>query len=306
MFVGLASSTQVVSRIVQYIRSAGATITLIQFVEAPQQDLRVASIKLLRLLAPYMDQELADGLRVTTRQLGTLLKLLGPDSPMEEQAAAAGLLSNLPLKDIQLTRAMLDEGALTLLIRRLNDLKKGVVRIGDSRYMAPFQTGLVGILARFTYALDDHRVLVLAIEHKLTDLFTSILQSVGLDDVQRSAALALEHLSTKSKQLSELPELPQSKGVLMDWFACVKRPTLSVGLCPLHGGVCSSTDTFCLLSANAVVPLVSCLDHRNPGVVEAALGALSTFLMDTVDLERGAQVSVLQHNHQHLLCFEAL
>jgi hypothetical protein len=58
----------------------------------------------------------------------------------------------------------------------------------------------------------------------------------------------------------------------------------------VHGGICSATETFCLREANAVVPLVSLLDHNDLDIVEAALGALSTLIMDTVDLEQGSQV----------------
>jgi hypothetical protein len=76
VLVELASSTQVVAKVVQHIRSAGVTVSLIQFLEAPQPDLRVMSLKLLMLLSPHMNQELVDGLRVTIRQLGTLIKLL--------------------------------------------------------------------------------------------------------------------------------------------------------------------------------------------------------------------------------------
>ena len=291
VLVGLASSTQVVAKVVQHIRSAGATVSLIQFLEAPQSDLRVTSVKLLMLLSPHMNQELADGLRVTTRQLGTLIKLLASDSPMEEQAVAAGLLANLPMRDIQLTRAMLEEGAPVLLIKRLDDLKRGVVRVGDRKHIAPFQTGIVGILARFTCAVDDSRFLDLAIHNSFVELFTSLLQTTGSDELQISAALSLENLSVKSKQLSEFPEMPQERGMWSFCLASFQKPAPVLGLCPVHSGVCSSRETFCLLKANALLPLVSCLDHRNPGVVEAAIGALSTLLMDTVDIERGSQVT---------------
>jgi hypothetical protein len=148
----------------------------------------------------------------------------------------------------------------------------------------------VAILSRFTYALDDKEIQALATGYKFTPFFTSLVQSAGLDDVERWAAVALENLSRKSKDLSELPDLPQSKGVFLEWLGCVKRPSLPPGLCPVHGGICSATETFCLREANAVVPLVSLLDHNNLDIVEAALGALSTLIMDTVDVEQGSQV----------------
>ncbi|XP_024384626.1 U-box domain-containing protein 43 [Physcomitrium patens] len=287
VLVGLASSNKSVTRLVQHIRSAGATVSLIQFLEAPQADLRVTAVKLLMLLSSHMDQELADGLRVTTRQLGTLIKLLDSDQPMEEQAVAAGLLANLPMRDYHLTRAMLDEGAPALLLKRLDDLKRGVVRPSDRRHITPFKTGMVGILVRFTCALDDQRILNLASTYNFTELFTSLLQSGGSDELQNSAAKALENLSEKTPQLSSVPDPPKPRGIYR--LACFKQPTPLIGLCPVHSGVCTSKETFCLLHAKALLPLVSCLDHRNPSIVEAAIGALSTLLMDTVDMERGSQ-----------------
>ncbi len=290
MLVGLASSPRAIGKIVSHIKSAGATVTLIQFLEAPHPDLRVTSVKLLFLLSTHMGQELADGLRVTTHQLSTLLRLLRSDGEMGEQAAAAGLLANLPMDDLNLTHALLDEGALPVIINRIQDLRRGISCIGSGRHMAPLQSGLVGILSRFTYALDDKDIQALAMEYNFTPFFTSLLQSAGLDDVERCAAVALENLSRKSKDLSEFPDLPQSKGAFMDWLGCVKRPSLPSGLCPVHGGICSAKETFCLLEANAVSPLVACLDHKNPSIVEAALGTLSTLMMDTIDVERSSQV----------------
>ncbi|CAK9863245.1 unnamed protein product [Sphagnum jensenii] len=248
VLVGLASSPQEIGKVVSHIRSAGATVSLIQFLEAPHPELRVTSVKLLFLLSTHMGEELADGLRVTTRQLSTLLRLLRSDNEIAEQAAAAGLLANLPVQDLELTHALLDEGALPVLINRIEDVRRGVGSIGSGRYMAPLQSRLVAILSRFTYALDDKEIQALA------------------------------------------TDLPQSKGVFLEWLGCVKRPSLPPGLCPVHGGICSATETFCLREANAVVPLVSLLDHNDLDIVEAALGALSTLIMDTVDLKQGSQV----------------
>jgi hypothetical protein len=290
VLVGLASSPQEIGKVVSHIRSAGATVSLIQFLEAPHPELRVTSVKLLFLLSPHMGEELADGLRVTTRQLSTLLRLLRSDNEIAEQAAAAGLLANLPVQDLELTHALLDEGALHVLINRIQDVRRGIGSIGSGRYMAPLQSRLVAILSRFTYALDDKEIQALATGYKFTPFFTSLVQSAGLDDVERWAAVALENLSRKSKDLSEFPDLPQSKGVFLEWLGCVKRPSLPPGLCPVHGGICSATETFCLREANAVVPLVSLLDHNDLDIVEAALGALSTLIMDTVDVDQGSQV----------------
>jgi hypothetical protein len=267
-------------------------VNLIQFLEAPQHDLRVIAIKLLHLLSGYMGQELADGLRVTTRQLGTLVRLLGESSVTEEQAYAAGLLANLPMQDHFLTRALLSEGALPILVGRIEEVKRGVARVGVGRNIGPFQKGLVCILSRFTFVLDDADIVDEARKLDLTSLFTSLLRMSNLEEVQQSSAQALENLSTKSKQLSRLPEVTKQKHGLFSCFPCGKKPPPPIGLCPVHGGLCSARETFCLIEAQAIGPLVACLDHRNTSVVEAAMGALSTLLMDTTDVERGVQVCV--------------
>ncbi|GLJ06920.1 hypothetical protein SUGI_0052500 [Cryptomeria japonica] len=116
VLVGLSSSPDAVLNVVTAIKSAGATINLIQFIEAPQKDLRIASVKLLQRLCPHMGQELADGLRVTTGQLSTLIRIMGANGLTEEHAAAASLLANLPVMDATLTRSLLDEGAFPVVI----------------------------------------------------------------------------------------------------------------------------------------------------------------------------------------------
>lgn len=293
VLAGLASKPRAVSKVVSAIKSAGATVSLIQFLEAPQADLRIVSVKLLYMLSFHMGQELADGLRTTTRQLNTLVKLLGESGVTEEQAYAAGLLSNLPTQDVYLTRALLTEDAMPILVARIQEVKKGVVRIGSGRHTAAFQKGVVGVLSRFTYMLDDVEVVRIVQEFDLTRLFTELLQTSTLEDVQRSSAQALENLSTKSKELSEVPDrLPHHSGPkLLACLPCFRKPPPRPNLCVVHGGICSERYTFCLLEANAIGPLVACLDHRNTSLVEAAMGALSTLLMDTVDINQGVVVS---------------
>jgi hypothetical protein len=290
ILVGLTSKPQTVNKVVSHIKSAGATVSLIQFLEAPQNDLRVIALKLLYVLSSYMGQELADGLRLTTRQLGTLVRLLGERSITEEQAYAAGLLANLPMQDHYLTRALLSERALPILVGRIEEVKRGVVHIGAGRNIGPFQKGLVCILSRFTYMLDDDDIVDQARELDFTALFTSLLRLSNLEEVQQFSAQALENLSVKSKELSRLPDMRMNNNSLFGCFTCGKEPPPPTGLCLVHGGLCSARDTFCLVEAQAIGPLVACLDHRNTSVVEAAMGALSTLLMDTTDVERGVQV----------------
>ncbi|KAF8406722.1 hypothetical protein HHK36_008814 [Tetracentron sinense] len=289
VLVGLTSSPTTVLDVVSAIKSSGATISLIQFIEAPQKDLHVASLKLLQNLSAHMGQELADALRATAGQLGSLIKVISEDiGNSEEKAAAVGLLADLPERDLGLTRQMLDEGAFEVIISRVIRIRQGETR--GSRYVTPYLEGLVQVLARVTFVLaEEPDAVALSCEHNLTALFTDLLQANGLDKVQMVSAMALENLSQESKHLTRLPELPKPGFCALILPCCSKQPVVN-GLCRLHHGICSLKETFCLLEGKSVGKLVACLDHTNEKVVEAALAALCTLLDDEVDIEQGVMV----------------
>ncbi|ONK55986.1 uncharacterized protein A4U43_C10F2970 [Asparagus officinalis] len=289
VLVGLTSSPSTVVNIVSAIKSSGATISLIQFVEAPQRDLRVASIKLLHNISPYMGQELADALKATAGQLGSLIRVISENNGVsEEQAAAMGLLADLPERDSVLTKRLLVEGAFSVVISKVLSIRQGETR--GSRFFTPYLEGLVRVLSRLTYILDDEPdIIALAREHNLTAVFTDLLQMNGLDNVQMVSAFALENLSQQSKRLTKIPDPPEP-GLCGAIFPCFSKPPAVTGLCKVHHGICSVKETFCLLQGKAVEKLVACLDHENVKVVEAAIAALCTLLEDDVDVEQGVMV----------------
>lgn len=290
VLVGLTSSYTTVVSVVAAIKSSGATISLVQFIEAPQKELRVASIKLLQNLSPHMGQELADALRGTAGQLGTLIKIISENIGItEEQAAAVGLLADLPERDMGLTRQMLDEGAFQVVISRIVKIRQGETR--GSRFVTPYLEGLVRILSRVTFVLaDEPDALALCRDHNLAALFTDLLQANGLDNVQMVSATALENLSQQSKNLTKLTDFPRKPGLFGIFFPCCHKPPVITGLCRVHQGTCSLKETFCLLEGQGVEKLVALLDHANEKVVEASLAALSTLLDDGVDIEKGVTI----------------
>ncbi|CAA6658513.1 unnamed protein product [Spirodela intermedia] len=180
VLVGLTSSPRTVESIVAVVRSSGAVMSLIQFIQVPQRDLRMAAIKLLHNVSPFMGQELADAFRNNAGQLGSLIRIIADNGgASEEQAAAVGLLAELPEQDSGLTRRLLAEEAFEIII----------------------QKGLVRVLSRVTFLLQDEPAVVkLCQENNLGALFSEMLQkSGGQDRIQAASALALEHLSQQSR-----------------------------------------------------------------------------------------------------------
>ncbi|KAL8491524.1 hypothetical protein ACS0TY_023220 [Phlomoides rotata] len=290
VLVGLTSSEATVSSVVRAIKSSGATASLVQFVEAPQRDLRVASLKLLWNLSPHMGPELAGCLRGTGGQLSSLIRLILENVVItEEHAAAAGLLADLPERDAGLTRQMLHERAFPSFASRIVRIRQGETR--GNRFTTPYLDGLVKVLARITYALSEDSGTARAIcqDYNLASLFIDLLQANGLDNLQMVSAMALENLSQETKNLTKLPEFP-APGFFASIFPCLSKQPVISGLCPIHRGTCSLEETFCLLEGQAVDKLAALLDHKNDNVIEAALAALATLLDDSVDIEQGTQV----------------
>lgn len=289
VLVGLTNSPSTVTSVVSAIKSSGATISLVQFIEATQKDLRVASIKLLQNLSPHMGPELASCLRGTSGQLSSLVKVISENiSITEEQAAAVGLLADLPERDMGLTRQMLDEGAFRLIISRIYQIRQGETR--GSRFVTPYLEGLVKVLARISFVLaSEPGAIALCSDYNLAAVFIDLLQANGLDNVQMVSAQALENLSQESKNLTKSPEFP-NPGFCGFIFPCLTKPPVITGLCRVHQGTCSLKETFCLLEGHAVEKLVALLEHSNEKVVEASLAALCTLLDDGVNIEQGVEV----------------
>uniref|UniRef100_A0A0D9VX27 RING-type E3 ubiquitin transferase n=1 Tax=Leersia perrieri TaxID=77586 RepID=A0A0D9VX27_9ORYZ len=298
VLAGLTSSPTTVAEIVAAVKSSGATISLIQFIEAAHREIRVESLKLLRNLAPYMGVELADALGGS---LGSLLRAISSDGGSvvtEEQSAAVGLLGDLPEGDTSLTRQLFDLGAFRALAPKLAELRRGTIR-GGNRYVTPLTEGVVKVMYRLTCALDeDPDYIEFAREAALAPLFVELLHTNGLDTVQLYSAMALEKLSQQSSRLTVVPPPPSPPtGHVCACFgrkpAAASSSARPVGICRVHGGFCSLRDTFCLAQEDgckAVERLVACLDHLDGKVVEAALAALSTLVSDGVDAREGVVV----------------
>ncbi|KAF5766397.1 putative U box domain, armadillo-like helical, Zinc finger, RING/FYVE/PHD-type [Helianthus annuus] len=289
VLVGLTNSPATAVGVADAIKSLGATISLVQFIEAPQKDLRMVSIKLLQNLSIHMGLELADCLCGPAGHLSSLFKVIAENiTSTEEQAAAIGIVADLPEMDVRLTTQMLDSGDFVIVVSRIKVIRQGETR--SSRFVTPYLEGLVRVLSRITFVLpEDPKSVSFCRDYDLTGLFTELLQANGLDNVQMVSALALHNLSKESKHLTRLPELP-SPGFCGSIFPCMSNQPVMMGLCRVHRGTCTQRDTFCLIEGQALARLVALLDHTNDKVVEASLRALSTLLDDGVNIEGAVNV----------------
>lgn len=286
VLVGLTSSDATAPDVVSAIRSSGATISLIQFLEAAHREIRVESLKLLRNVSPYMGAELADAVGGHLSSLLRVVSDSGGGGVTEEQAAAVGLLGDLPESDTKLTRQLFELGAFRMVSSKLAEVRRGAIR--GNRYVAPLTEGMVKVMYRLACAVaTEEEYVELAREVGLAPLLVELLQVNGQQDtVQLYAALALEKLSLETKNLTVMPDPPpKAAGGSFLWCPCLGGGGAAAtkagsveGVCRVHGGYCSLRESFCIVDGKGktVERLVACLDHLNPEVVEAALAAVPT------------------------------
>nr|ADD60675.1 putative armadillo/beta-catenin repeat related protein [Oryza meyeriana var. granulata] len=299
--------------VVSVMKEQGSSLTVIEFMGSTTEALGIGATRLLIALSAQMGHTTAEKLCKAPGQPGRLVKSIGqPGRVTERHAVSATLLARLPYQNITLNLALLEHGAVPMLLAKIEEMQRGEMRA--SRHAKPYMEGLVGALVRMTTTLYDPDVLLAAMDHNFTAVFTDLLvRSAGSDEVQRLAAVGLENLSHQSVNLSQPPSeerRPKKKNILRrlrDAHAGRvhdnRKPLPTQGhLCPVHRGVCSPVTTFCLIEAGAVEALIGVLESNENGrVVDATLGALCTLMDDSVDVERGVAVLAEHDAARHVL-----
>ncbi|KAI7995849.1 putative U-box domain-containing protein 42 [Camellia lanceoleosa] len=290
--------------IVSVVKEAEASYNLIELINNPNEELGVAAIKLLITLSPYMGHTLVDKLCKTRGQPESLVQSPTETTQItEKHAVSANFLAKLPHQNLTLNLALLNKNTVTRVLQAISQIQRSGTR--TSRYASAYLEGLVGILVRFTTTLYDHQILFLVTTNNFTSVFTELLMKTSSDEVQRLSAIGLENLSTQSVNLSKPLEVkkPKYKRLLfLSKCAFLKSSKhKNILVCPVHRGVCSSKDTFCLLEAKAVERLLGCLEHEKVEVVEAALSAICTLLDDKVDVDKSVTILSGVNTIQHVL-----
>ncbi|KAM0983724.1 hypothetical protein ACFX2C_011231 [Malus domestica] len=286
--------------IVSMVKETEASYTLIELINNPHEKLSITAIKLLTVLSPHMGHLLSERLCKTRGQPENLIhKPTETTLISEKHAVSAKFLAQLPHDNLTLNLALLYNNTVPTILQAISQIQGDVT---SSRFISAYLEGLVGILVRFTTTLYEPQILFLARTHNFTSVFTELLMKTSSDEVQRLSAIGLKNLSTESIKLSKLPQSKKTKLLyLPKYLPCGSPRRRKTPLCPVHRGVCSSQNSFCIVDAKAVERLLVCLGHENAEVVEAALSAICTLLDDKVDVEKGVIMLSEANAVQHVL-----
>ncbi|XP_030548863.1 putative U-box domain-containing protein 42 [Rhodamnia argentea] len=300
----LTKSPKSTATIVSVVKETEASYVLIELINNPHEEFVVVAIQLLIILSSYMGHTLCERLCKTRGLPENLIRSPNElNHVTEKQSISAKFLAKLPHKNVTLNLALLHKGLIADVLQRINRMQVSSTRTG--RYAIAYLEGLVGILVRFTTTLYEPQLLVLARNYNFTSVFTELLMRTSSDEVQRLSAIGLENLSAESAHLSKPPEIKKTKirklFHLPKYLSFNSSKKKKLSMCPVHRGACSSQSTFCLIEANAVERLLTCLEHENVEVVEAALSALCTLLDDKVDVDKSVDMLSSANTIQHVL-----
>ncbi|TYI19332.1 hypothetical protein ES332_A07G157900v1 [Gossypium tomentosum] len=252
------------------LTQCSAIQVLIQLCERDIGNVRLNAVKLFCFLVKDGDEATILE-HVRQKCIETLLRIIKSFNDDEEVASAVGIIANLPEND-QITQWLVDAGAIPIIFRFLCS-----GRLNDSNRSQLVESA-VGAICRFT-APTNLEWQKIAAEADVIPMLVQLLDS-GTTLTKYHAATSLCRFSRSSLQLSRT--IPKKKG-----FWCLSAPPETA--CPVHGGICSVESSFCLLEADAVIPLARVLEETDAGVCEASLDALLT-LIEGERLQNGSKV----------------
>jgi hypothetical protein len=286
----IASSPQASVEVATHMRGKGI-VTLVTFLQDPEAVKRLQVLRLLSVLSLLVGVDIATALR-SAHQLVRLKELLQAKGKvlLEERVSAANLLANIPLTEFEVI-CVLEMDLLPWTITMLDDVRSGKMGKLPGRLGPAFQEGLVGLLLHF--ARNSNMTILNCIrEQRLFTVFLELLVPQSSAVVKERAALGLQLLATKSSLfMSSNKKIQRRKDsgqghCFMSLFRTTVTETPHT--CSVHRGACDANTNFCLVVANALVPLVEHLEEeQGPGVQQAVLGALSTLLLDEANLGAG-------------------
>lgn len=245
------------------VLAANGVSLILPLLDDSDSEIRETAINLLFLFSQHESEGVVEYL-LRPRRLEALVGFLENDDN-DVQMAAAGLLANLPKSERELTMKLIELGGLDAII---SILKTGTMEAKENALSALF---------RFTDPtnINSQRDLV---KREIYPLLVNFLKNGSLTAKARAAAF-IGDLSVSTPMLTA-----DSKSSGCWCF----RPS-RVSLCPAHGSICSVSNTFCLLEAQALPGLVKLLHCEVDATAYEAIQTLSTLVLEDHP-QRGARV----------------
>ncbi|XP_059651955.1 U-box domain-containing protein 44-like [Cornus florida] len=250
------------SKVRRKMKENGAIQLLLPFLAETYSKTRIGALNLIYTLTKDLPGDITEQLGET--HLNTIVNIISSSMTEIEKAAAIGILSNLPVSDKKATETLKKAHLLPILISIMNSCPAT-----STPTTCWLNESIAGVLIRFTVPTDK-KLQQFSAEHGVIPLLVKLL-SIGSPVAKCRAAASLAQLSQNSLSLR--------KSRTSRWM-CV--PPSVEAFCEVHDGYCFVKNTFCLVKAGAVSPLVQILEGNEREADEAILDALGTLLQDEI------------------------
>ncbi|KAF7806938.1 U-box domain-containing protein 44-like isoform X1 [Senna tora] len=247
------------------VLAANGVSLILPLLDDSDSEIRETAINLLFLFSQHEQEGVVEYL-FRPRRLEALVGFLENDDN-DVRMAAAGLLANLPKSEKELTMKLIELGGLDAII---SILETGTMEAKENALSALF---------RFTDPtnIESQRDLV---KRGIYPLLVNFLNTGSVTAKARAAAF-IGDLSLSTPNLTFT--MAESSGC---WW-CFRSSR--VPLCAAHGSICSVSNTFCLLEAQALPGLVRLLHGEVDAAAYEAIQTLSTLVLEDYP-QRGARV----------------
>ncbi|XVF82092.1 hypothetical protein PTKIN_Ptkin16aG0016600 [Pterospermum kingtungense] len=250
------------SKVRRKMKENGAIRLLLPFLTENNAKIRTGALNLLYTLSKYLPEELTE--QLGDSYLSIIVNIISTSPSESDKAAAVGILNNIPISNKKATEVLKKANLLPILI--------SIMKSSSSTSTSTWHwlaEGVAGVLIRFTIP-SDKRLQLLAAQHGVIPFLVKLL-STGSMVAKSRAATSLAQLSQNSVSLR--------KSKKSSWF-CV--PPSTSALCEVHEVNCNVKNTFCLVKAGAIPPLVQILEGTDREADEAVLNAIATLLQDEI------------------------
>ncbi|XP_047315662.1 U-box domain-containing protein 44-like [Impatiens glandulifera] len=241
-----------------------------------ENDNRMVRASAIKLLSCLTDNNKVNALEhMDENSIKTILTIISSSDDEEEIVSAMGIISNLPERP-HIAECMVNLGTLSRIVKYLSDGNRH-----NGNHKEQLKENAVGALRHFSNSTNQP-LQKIAAETGVIRLLVKLLES-GTDLTKERAASCLAGFSRNSTAVSK--HVHNSNGFAR-LFCCSSPPEQG---CPVHRGICTEEESFCLVKTGAVGPLARVMEGRNLGASEAALDALLT-LIEGEKLQNGCKI----------------